>query len=148
MLTATSSRGASNGVLCLRVFQGHACQFVGQCDGQLVPVHSFRCSDQPITKAEVWPSIGADQDDLCGLNEEHPRVSTAAFRNTAEHRLPARAVLSGNQADPGGEIPSSPECLSRANRGNHCRRDHLSDARNGHDINAVLLCSANLFDLF
>ena len=52
---------------------------VGQGDSKLVAVHPFRRFGQPFSKAEVWPTVGSHQEDLSGLNEEHPQVSAATF---------------------------------------------------------------------
>ena len=45
--------------------------------GQLVAMHPFRCSCQPFSKAEVWPSIGSHQDDFRCLNKEHAQISAS-----------------------------------------------------------------------
>ena len=61
---------------------------------------SVRLRCQPITKAEVRPSVWSHHDDLGGLNEEHSQISTAAFGDAPQDRSAASAVLSWHQDRP------------------------------------------------
>lgn len=91
-----------------------SCQFVGERDSRLVSRHSRHSSGQPCTKAEVRPSGPPHHDHLCGLHEEHAKVSAAAFGNPPEDGSAPRAVLCRHEAKPCRKITTAIKSLAFA----------------------------------
>jgi len=116
-------------------------QLVGQGNRSLVPGHSRYGAFEPGSEAERLPSVGAHHDHFGRLHEEHAQVSASPLGDPPEDRAPSRAELSGHQPDPGGEVAAP------ADRRDHGRRNHRSDAGDRHDVRAVLFRAADLLDL-
>lgn len=127
--------------------QRGAGQPVGQGHGGLVPWHAGDSLLEPRAKAEALPTVGSHHDHLGGLHEEHAQVSASPLGGPSHDRVAIRAELSGRQPNPGREVAAPVEGLALSDRRDHGPRNHEPDARDRHDVRAVLLCATDLLGL-
>src|SRR5215813_14494295 len=77
---------------------GHACDFVGKCNGSDLERPTVHQTSEPGPLGAVLPRISEDSH---GAGDEQPaQVSIALLRDPAESLFTPGRVLSGHQADP------------------------------------------------